>query len=251
VAVTTISFFRFEGFWNRVWAFVHVQLAKGPLRRSRGVRFAKVMGTGHGRGFDLWPNFSVYAVLVTWSSLEEARQGFADTPMLDRYRRRSVEQWTVFLGARRSVGSWDRRTPFEAARPQAREGPVGILTRASIRWRHVVAFWRSVPAVSRATAQQAGLCFQMGMGELPVFSLTTFSVWDGQHPMRCFAYHPGPHRDTMVRARQDGWFKEDLFARFEILASVGTWEGRDPLQGLLTAPAEAPVPASVLKEHRV
>ncbi|MGF1508063.1 MAG: spheroidene monooxygenase [Myxococcota bacterium] len=235
--VTTISFFRFEGLWNRFWAFVQVQLSKGRLRRQPGVVFGKIMGTGTGEGFHPWPNFSVYAVLATWESWEAARQGLEHGALHQSYERHASEGWHVYLSAVRATGSWDREKPFPIGRPidGAIRRPLGILTRASIGWRHVLAFWRSVPRISASVADRPGLRFKIGMGESPVFHLTTFSIWDSQRVMRCFAYENGPHRDGMLAARRRGWFAEDLFARFEVLDSVGTFQGRDPLAASLTA----------------
>ena len=48
--------------------------------------------------------------------------------------------------------------------------------------------------------------------------------------MSAFARSPdGPHAKAIRAVREGGWFKEELYARFTVLGSAGTWEGRDPL----------------------
>lgn len=241
--VTSLSFFRFSGIWHRIWAFVHMQMAKGPLRRCPDIGFVKVLGTGRGDGFDLLPNFSVYAILATWPSLEVAKARLEASSMVQGYRERAVESWTVYLAATRSRGSWDQSRPFAyeppaapvsvrplSGQPQAPgPGPVGVITRASIRLKYLRSFWRSVPAVSRSVAEHPSVRFKIGMGELPVMQLMTFSLWDQSEAMQDFAYRGrSPHPQVLKNSRREGWFKEELFARFQVLESQGQWEGVDP-----------------------
>jgi spheroidene monooxygenase len=39
----------------------------------------------------------------------------------------------------------------------------------------------------------------------------------------------GPHAAAMKAARDNGWFAEELYARFHVLDTQGQWGGTDPL----------------------
>ena len=236
--VTTLSFFRFDAFWHRFWAFVHMGLAPAKLRRVPEIDFFKVLGTGRGAGFDPAPNFRVYAILATWPSREAAHRGF-DSPAYRAYADKASETWHVLLSAIQGHGTWDRREPFAIHKSGQPPRPIGVLTRASIRWSRLWPFWRSVPAVSATTHGAERLRFRIGMGERPVLQLMTFSVWDDVASVKAFAYAKGHHRATLKKARDDGWFSEELFARFRILETRGSWEGRDPLADTPAALKEA------------
>lgn len=243
--VTTLSFFRFSGIWPRVWAFVNMELSKRPLRRTPDAGFAKVLGTGRGQGFDPVPNLSVYCLMATWPSLDVARERVTAAPVYRRYHEMSDEHWSVFLQTTRSRGSWEQHDPFIPSLPElgsrtpSPPGTIAIVTRASVRASKLVPFWRSVPAVSDATENRPGLRFKIGMGELPVVELMTFSLWDELTEAQQFAYHQGAHRASLQRSRDEGWFHEELFARFRLLDAQGCWEGKDPL----ARPVRAELPA--------
>lgn len=244
MAVVSLSFYRFRGVWPRFWAFTQMQLARGPMARTPGIRFSRTLGTGSGDGFDPWPNFSVYAHLATWDGEDQAREALESAPVFTRHRRMAQESWTLFLAPSRAKGRWGGVQPFELAaqanpRPASLTGPVAVLTRATIRPRCMPAFWRSVPAVSRATRDHSGLRFKIGLGELPFAQLMTFSLWDDEESIRRFAYAHGAHHQTLKRAHAAGWFTEDLFARFRVVDAIGTWAGVRPLE----APALELTPA--------
>ena len=76
------------------------------------------------------------------------------------------------------------------------------------------------------SANEPGLIFKLGMGEIPWVQQVTFSIWRDAKDMRKFAYRSGAHADAIRLAREGKWFKEDLFARFRIVASEGTWAGQ-------------------------
>jgi len=238
--VTTLSFFRFEGLWNKFWAFEHMGLAARPLRRLPGLQFLKMMGVGR-PGYNPLPDFSRYAFLATWSSLDTAREQIRASRIYNRYYDHAAESWTVFLTATRARGVWNGRAPFELDAPLHSTEPVGILTRAAINWRRLFRFWGSVPPVSRFSIAAPSLRFQIGMGEWPVSQLMTFSIWNDFAAAKSFAYGDGAHRQAMLQARRDGWFSEDLFVRFRLVGSHGTWGGVDPLAELLSTGRGEPV----------
>ena len=51
--------------------------------------------------------------------------------------------------------------------------------------------------------------------------------------MKQFAYKTNNHAEVIKKTRKENWYKEEMFTRFTILASYGTLNGHDPLQGLL------------------
>ncbi len=115
---------------------------------------------------------------------------------------------------------------------------MAILTRATIKKRHALAFWRETPDISSHVREQTHMKFKIGLGEVPLFQQVTFSVWDDAEAMKAFAYKSAFHGEAVKRVRANGWFKEELYARFAILAAEGCWEGRDFAR---LAPAKTPV----------
>jgi hypothetical protein len=123
--------------------------------------------------------------------------------------------------------------------------PLAVLTRATIRPGYLLGFWKQVGAVSRSLeAHRQDVLFTKGIGELPWVVQATFSIWRSEEALRRFAYTQGsPHANGIQRTKAAHGFKEDLFARFRVLGSSGTYAGVDPLshglrvarEGALTA----------------
>jgi hypothetical protein len=196
----------------------------GGLRRPiRGERFSRRLGTGRGftlgKGGDLrrWATFSV------WDD-EAALDRFLAPPP------RAEEHWSVKLQPLSWHGTWAGVDVLAgAAEGDGGDGPVVVLTRATIPWRKWPAFYRSVPPVESWLHAQDGLLAAVGIGERPLGRQATFSVWRSAAALEAFAYRGPPHADVVRRSRDDGWFAEELFARFRPYASTGTWSGKDPL----------------------
>lgn len=232
----TLSFFRFDSLADRIWAFGRMGTARGPLARIPGIRFHKLLGTGTGEGFTPYPNWAVYAILAVWDDVDTARAQIANASVYKRHRDVACEHYTVYLSAVRSRGQWAGTKPFHVSEDpvSANSNSVAVLTRASIKPRHVVDFWRHVPNISAEIPSQAAMRFKMGLGEIPWFHQVTFSIWDDKRSMDAFAYSSW-HGAAAKAALNGKWFSEELFARFRVLDDEGVWEGSRPIPDLQAA----------------
>ena len=59
----------------------------------------------------------------------------------------------------------------------------------------------------------------------------TFSIWPSKAAMDGFA-RTGAHAEAIRAVRDEGWFKEELYARFAVQSDSGTWGGTSPLARL-------------------
>jgi hypothetical protein len=205
-------------------------LAQPALTNVSGLRFWKLLGSGHGRGFSLQPNWGRYGLLAVWETQADADAFFANAPLMAHYRRHATEIWTIRLLPVQAHGAWAGINPFLPLSPQPIVGPVAVLTRAAISWPQLINFWRAVPATSRAIEQADGLLASIGIGEAPFIRQATFSLWRSVADVQKFAYRTNVHRAAIQRTRAEKWYREELFARFVPITSEGSWQGRDPLR---------------------
>ncbi|MGY1808800.1 monooxygenase [Blastococcus sp. SYSU D00669] len=200
-----------------------------PLRRSPGLRFAKLLGTGSGRTFtvrDADPRR--WAVLAVWDD-DAAADAFDRGRTVAGWRRLADEEWRARLRPLTARGRWSRREPFGSPRPRRWDGPVAAVTRARLAPRKAVTFWRAVPPVATDLHAGPGLRFALGIGEAPLGLQGTFSVWDSAAALNAFAYDRPAHAAAVAATAREGWYAEELFARFALLDAAGTVGGRDPL----------------------
>ena len=230
--LTTLSIFTLQPGTMR-WGLAQMGTAPRQLARVPGLRFFKMLGSGY--DFGLRPNFGRYALMAVWETPAAAEAFFAGHELWRSYQQRSAETWTLELAPLKAHGLWDGQNPFDyqSAETAPADGPVAVLTRASIKLWKAPQFWRAVPATSAAFAQAEGVRAAIGLGEIPIVRQATFSVWESAASMQQYAYRGAAHKGVIQRTRQEKWYGEELFARFRVLSSQGTLDGRHPLAGLL------------------
>ena len=207
-----------------LWMLPQMQRSKRPIRALPGLDFAFLMGTGGGGGFSTRPNLAVWTLLSAWADGASALAALDAAPFGAR-RGKARETMTLFLAPTSSRGTWGGHG-FEPDDDLNAGGPVAAVTRASVRAKALVPFWRRVPAISDALVAGSGARLALGMGEVPYLHQVTFSVWEDVAAMRRFASGPA-HGEAARRVYENGWFSEELFARFRVLGATGTWNGRD------------------------
>lgn len=220
----------------------HMAFDRPLLRRADGLLFWRLLGTGRGRAMSLGADLRRWALFAVWRREGDLEEFLRISPIAGRWRAEAREHWHVRLAPIASRGAWSGRDPFDASaaghdRGEGRvavrdggEGRVAVLTRASIRPRRLVAFYRSVPPVDDLLRRQDGCLASIGMGEWPLARQATFSLWRDREAVCAFAYRGQAHQRVIERVRAHDWYAEELFARFTPYASEGAWDGADPLR---------------------
>lgn len=208
--VTTLSVWRVPpvAVPRAMWA---VAVNRARLRRTPGVKFAKVLGTGRGRRFG-----PTSADLTRWAALT-----VSDEPP-DLKTGPTIATCTITLGPIASRGTWSKQAPFQNERNS--KGNVLVLTRARLRARRLPVFWRANAPVARILEDQEGLLAAFGFGEAPLGFQGTVSIWRNAADVTRFAYRQPEHAAVVERTPHERWYAEELFARFHVLDIEGDRE---------------------------
>jgi len=224
--ITTITFFRYTTLWARIWAFGMMQFAHGPLSKVAGLEFYKLMGSGK-KNFNPFPDWSVYALLQVWQRQEFADDFFGKSPLMERYRKKSGEQWTLYLKNISVKGQWSGGDPFAKSTNLDSSNPyITVLTRATIKPGLLLKFWKFVPTSQKGLVDNTGLIYTKGIGETPFAQMATFSLWRDVESLKDFAYRTREHQQAIQKTRSLDWYKEEMFSRFQPYRSVGQWDGK-------------------------
>ncbi len=221
MSLTRISFYHFGTTSSRWWAFKQMRQAHAQLQNQEGLKFYKLMGSGAGKGFSIKPDWKVYAFIQVWQQ-ESDIQAFEKSTWHKELILHSNGEWHFDLSPYKSKGTWNGLEPF-AENEELASPLMAVITRASIKWTHLIPFWLAVPAVSRIIQKQKSLLFQKGIGEWPLIEQATFSIWEREGAMRDFAYRQKEHQNVVRKTRSLKWYREEQFTRFSVIRQYGDW----------------------------
>ncbi|MGI9541455.1 MAG: hypothetical protein ACR2MI_05310 [Flavobacteriaceae bacterium] len=192
------------------------------LDNVKGLLFFKFLGTGGGKGFSLWPDFSTYVFMGVWEHKNDYENFISQNPVFLQYQKRATKQRDLILTSVKSHGKWSGINPFQKSETTISEvvsaKKAVVITRATLNWSRLISFWRSVPAASKAIENARGIQYYKGIGEWPFIQQATISIWDDFDAVNSFAYKGKAHTNIVKKTRQKKWYKEDLFSRFYLVS---------------------------------
>jgi len=202
-----------------------VPLERIRLRRLGGLAWGRHLGTSAG-GRTLGADPARWAWFCTWED-EASAASFHQSL---EHRLAPLEAATLHLRAVRARGLWGGHEvsvdPAESAGTVP--APLVVLTRARVRLTRWRPFRHAVPPVDTELASAPGLLRSVGVGEWPVLVQGTVSLWQDAAAMCAFA-RSDAHRAVVRRTADEGWYAEELFARFGVERAQGTWDGVTPV----------------------
>lgn len=208
---------------SRAWGLARFVFGRAAARQVAGVRFWKVLGSGHEGGFGIRPSGSRQGLFCTFDDDADADRFLDQSTLAAAYRSHSREFFAVKLRAFSSKGSWaGAGMPVTATAPEG--GPVAALTRASIRPLRAGAFWRKAPPAEQSLAGVTGCRLAVGLGEAPLLRQATFTIWDSVACMDRYA-RSGAHLAAIQAAHAGDFFSESMFVRFVPYGARGEWKG--------------------------
>lgn len=207
------------------WALGQLVRGSGRWRAQRGVRFARVLGSGQQGGFGLKPGLDHQGVFLMFDDVADALACVATSPLLAAYRERADECLVAVLQASSARGRWGGQAMRAIVPSPGPDEPLMALTRASIKPTQTLRFWRHSPPSEAALAASPGCRLAAGLGEAPVLRQATLSLWDSTAAMNAYA-RKGAHQKAIEASYREGYFSEWMFVRFVPLLMQGRWQGQ-------------------------
>lgn len=210
-------------------AFISMAIFRLPLVLNRKITFWKLLGCGKNGTFDIYPDFQQWGLLCVWESKTDY-ENFEKNSFIQKYWKWfAQEKWNLLCKPYESHGKWDSKQPFgQPLADRSYHGKICVLTRATIRKRKLMSFWKNVPTVAGSMTTAEGFITSVGIGEVPFIKQATFSVWESLDDVKKFAYRQREHAEVIKKTRSEDWYSEELFARFIPIETSGTIFGQNP-----------------------
>jgi hypothetical protein len=207
-------------------------LRKPPDRAQiPGLTYAETVTTAPlGAALLPTPRFGRVGMIAAWNDDDALDEFAANHPAAERF----AGGWQVRLQPLRVFGSWAGMPGLPATPlPVDDEEPVAVLTLGRLRLNRALPFLRSSAAAEGAVISDPALLASTGLAR-PPHLVSTFSLWRSAAGMREYAASQSGAHQAAVRAdRERPYHHESAFIRFRPYASRGSWDGRDPLAGLV------------------
>jgi len=217
---------------GQVWGWLRMIQGTSALQNAKGLLFSKVMGSGHEGGFVLRPSPSHQGLICVFDCVSSVKL-FLQSELIASYRANAREFVWGMYSITSAKGLWDGiawgvtdSTALEgvySATEDADSTTIAVLTRASIKPAHAVAFWRFAPATQKDLPLAKGCWLAMGMGEAPLLRQCTFSVWRSLDDVDSYARH-GAHQKAIETSYRRDFFSEAMFVRMRPLEIHGVWK---------------------------
>jgi len=209
--------------WRARWrAFGAMGISLRQGVAAPGLCFGKMLGSGAGQGFSIWPDWGTYAWFTVWENPESAEAFWSNDPMFQDLLGYATSVYGWEARPLRGHGTWHGQQPFAFPEAGVRTaGSVAVLTRASIARKQALRFWWNVPRASRGVQDQPGLRYAKGVGEYPLVEQATMSVWNSADELDAFAYRSRQHAPMVQKTRKHQWYSEEMFIRMEVLNVIG------------------------------
>lgn len=217
--------------WLVPVALLAMAVHRAPMKRQKGCSFWQLLGSGKNGTFSLKPDWQQWGLFAVWNDRENFDSFYTQSFVAKWWDIFGCEKWTILCEPLQSHGKWDGKEPFGNVNTQNYDGPVAVLTRATLRFKRLKNFWSNVDEVSELMRRSPGYIMSLGIGERPIYRQATFSIWNSPDDVKAFAYGSKEHAEVIRKTRDEGWYSEELFARFKPMAATGTLNNEDPLKG--------------------
>lgn len=213
------------------FALLAMAMHREPMKKQKSCSFWQLVGSGKNGTFSLTPDWQQWGLLAAWDNRDGFNAFYKDSFVSRWWNKFRCEKWTILCEPLQSHGKWEGKEPFGDMNIQGYDGPVVVLTRATVHFNRLKNFWNNVDEVSELMRTYPGYIMSLGIGERPVYRQATFSIWNSLDDVKAFAYGSKEHSEVIRKTRDEGWYSEELFARFKPIACTGTLNDADPLKG--------------------